>query len=591
MTEQTKLPDSKVSLKDTEIKKSTAERMLEKRYKILQKERDRYVAFAFCAADLLIELDRDFHIVAAAGAAQDLMGGLPKQMLGRSFAEFLPEIERQDFFELLVKAQSGIPLKETEIILHSISGMAHAVIVNGYVVKRLGYNYYIGIRPVKQRPSNEEGGVAETHVSVTEEKEAEKTFSSVSFEASAGGLPAQSFAQRIGEFLAHENQNTILTFINFENAIALKERLSQRQWQKLTVKITTILQKYSVKGDMAGQFSEERYGILHERKVALEKVIDYIEHQSRIIDPAREGLLTRKTPMALSHDLTENAETARALVYTIKNMADNPDMSLDVGALTTGLKEQMEKTQSVMNSVKAVIRHRLFDVAYQPIVSLKDGQCHHYEALVRLSQNEVQMTPFEFIKFSEDIGVITDFDIAMCSEVVDRLTDAVTQGPIMSVALNISGFSISNPQFLDNLDQLLRGNPSLKGKLLFEVTESSRVRDLEKANVFIQRLRKDGFPVCLDDFGAGESAFEYLRALDVDYVKIDGSYVDQAMHDSKARAFLAAMVQFCQSLEIKTIAERIETLEMGQFLLNCGVPYGQGYYYGKPSTAAPLMLG
>lgn len=584
MPQQNKAPEA---VTETDAKKATSMLMMEKRYKQLLKERDRYVAFAFCSSDLLLELDREYRIVAAAGATQDLLGGTAKQVVGHSLAELIGDGERASFLEKLHKTQAGTPMKETEIILQSFAGQAHHVTVNGYTVKRLGNNYYLGIRPVKRRHAAAVKPSDETDVP---QQAAAPAMETDGFQGQAGGLSALPFAQRIGDFLAKEDQNTTLSFINFENALALKDRLSARQWQKLNVQITTALQKYSVNGDMAGQFSEERYGILHERKVNLEKVIDYIERQSQQVDPQREGLIIRKTPLALSNDLTENEESARALVYTIKNMADSPDTSLDVNALTSGLKEQMEKTQSVMTSVKAVIHHRLFDVAYQPIVSLKDGQCHHYEALVRLHRHEVDMNPFEFIKFSEETGVITDFDIAMCREVVDRLADAVTQGPVMSVALNMSGYSLSNPEFLENLDMILKASPSLKGKLLFEVTESSRVRDLEKANEFIQRLREDGFPVCLDDFGAGESAFEYLRALDVDYVKIDGSYIDQAMHDRKGRAFLVAMVQFCQSLQIDTIAERIEDKEMAQFLLNCGVPYGQGYYYGKPSADAPLML-
>ena len=114
---------------------------------------------------------------------------------------------------------------------------------------------------------------------------------------------------------------------------------------------------------------------------------------------------------------------------------------------------------------------------------------------------------------------------------------------------------------------------------MFEITESARILDLEHANEVIQDLRKRGFHVCLDDFGAGEAAFDYLRELDVDFVKIDGKYVKDAASNSRDKAFLIAMSGLCHDLGITTIAEGIENEEILDFLRGCGITYGQGYVF------------
>ena len=94
--------------------------------------------------------------------------------------------------------------------------------------------------------------------------------------------------------------------------------------------------------------------------------------------------------------------------------------------------------------------------------------------------------------------------------------------------------------------------------------------------------------MCLDDFGSGEAAFEYLRELEVDFVKIDGKYVVDVEKSSKDKAFLIAMSGLCRDLGIATIAEFVETEDTLAFLKECGVAYGQGYLFHKPDVSADL---
>jgi EAL domain-containing protein (putative c-di-GMP-specific phosphodiesterase class I) len=119
-------------------------------------------------------------------------------------------------------------------------------------------------------------------------------------------------------------------------------------------------------------------------------------------------------------------------------------------------------------------------------------------------------------------------------------------------------------------------------KLLFEITESAQIVDLETVRRFVVELRRLGHSVCLDDFGAGAASFSYLQALPVDYVKIDGAYVGRLCESPRDRAIIKGMTSMCRDLGIHTIAEMIEREAQLDALLELGVELGQGYLFGQP---------
>ena len=232
---------------------------------------------------------------------------------------------------------------------------------------------------------------------------------------------------------------------------------------------------------------------------------------------------------------------------------------------------------------KDILRNGQFAIAFQPVVDLATHRPHHFEALARFQHLPDGASPYDTITFAEQTGMIRDFDLAMCERVVDWLQMAGRQGQRYKVAVNLSGTSIASKPFVMELHKLLRSHHGLANSLIFEITESAKIRDLEAVNATVQSLRRAGHKVCLDDFGAGAAAFQYLRDLEVDVVKIDGAYVRGALETEKGMAFLRAMTGLCHDLGITTVAEMVEDRQSLQFLRDCGVGYGQGYLFGRPS--------
>ena len=156
--------------------------------------------------------------------------------------------------------------------------------------------------------------------------------------------------------------------------------------------------------------------------------------------------------------------------------------------------------------------------------------------------------------------------------------------PSIRVGVNISGQSIQSEVFFDKMIELLDDTEVDSSNLLFEITESTAIGDLDKVNNLIQRLRVKNFEVCLDDFGAGAASFQYLNGLDIDCVKIDGKYVRDALNSARDEAMVRNLARMCQDLGVTTIAEMVETQEQLDYLVKIGVDKGQGWIFGKPEA-------
>jgi EAL domain-containing protein (putative c-di-GMP-specific phosphodiesterase class I) len=226
-------------------------------------------------------------------------------------------------------------------------------------------------------------------------------------------------------------------------------------------------------------------------------------------------------------------------------------------------------------------------MVYMPICDLRVGRVHHFEALSRFRNAEMAKSTFQIITLAENLNLITDFDMAVVRKVCGQLDKFWRTKPLPTVAVNLSGISLAKDAFVAALHAFLDANPGLERRIQFEMTESAGIENLERANKVIQSLRDKGFKFAIDDFGAGSASFDYLNAFDVDYVKFDGPVVRRAYASKRGHDLLATMAKMCSRSGIQTVAEMVEDKKVANQLFYCGVDYGQGWYFGKP-TADPF---
>ena len=227
-----------------------------------------------------------------------------------------------------------------------------------------------------------------------------------------------------------------------------------------------------------------------------------------------------------------------------------------------------------------------FELFCQEIVPLRPGARErvHFEVLLRLRDEDGKLlAPTTFIPPAERFKMMPKVDRWVVQHTLERLArNADLIHRIETCSINLSGPSLGDLGFLEYLDGLLRSAAVPPSKLCFEVTETAAVGDLSHAMTFMERVRSHGCRFALDDFGSGLSSFGYLRALHVDFLKIDGSFVRDIVDNPVDRAMVRSINEVGQVMGKQTIGEYVENPAIAEILRDIGVDYAQGYAYGHP---------
>ncbi len=234
-----------------------------------------------------------------------------------------------------------------------------------------------------------------------------------------------------------------------------------------------------------------------------------------------------------------------------------------------------------------------FELLAQPIMSLADESgCSRFEILLRMNDNEGGRVETDALfSAAERYQMMPQIDRWVVSTSIAKLAaikDTVSeQGAIF--AMNLSGQSIGDDDFLDFIEQEIDRSGLPAKSLCFEITESAAVSNLKKAQSFIDKLRKRGCQISLDDFGAGLSSFAYLKSFNVDTLKIDGGFIRDIIDNQISESMVAAITQVAKVMELKTVAEYVECEKTRDLIIKLGVDYAQGHIIGKPIALESVL--
>jgi len=220
----------------------------------------------------------------------------------------------------------------------------------------------------------------------------------------------------------------------------------------------------------------------------------------------------------------------------------------------------------------------------QPVVEIGDRNVlMHREILLRLpGPDDVLWTAGMFLPIAEQIGQARDLDQIVIKKVLAELGQAST---VSHLAINISAASLHQPDFTEWLDSVLAEADKSKQSIVFELSETTVVRELDRVHTLAEVVRQRGFGFAVDHFGRGMSAFGYLQSLRPDYVKIDGLYMADVANSQDDQFFVSSLCKVAHSLDITVIAELVENDAQVEALKALGVDGVQGYGIGRP---APL---
>ena len=223
-------------------------------------------------------------------------------------------------------------------------------------------------------------------------------------------------------------------------------------------------------------------------------------------------------------------------------------------------------------------------MVFQPKISIKGEKVNGFEALVRwVSQELGFVSPAEFIPIAENTGFIVELGKYIIEESFKKCRELYESSDNkFHIAINISDIQLREEGFIDFVSALLNKYNIPPEYIEFEITEGVIMQSVSRNIELLLNLKKLGVSIALDDFGTGYSSLSYLKRLPIDVLKIDKSFVDGIGVDEKSEYIAESIIKLSHSLDLKVVAEGVETKEQLGYLDKMKCDIAQGYYFSKP---------
>ena len=502
---------------------------------------ERFVTFAFAAADLVAEVDPEGRITYAAGAFRARLGQAPEAFVGRPVQSLVAPADHEALdAALLLLLEKG---RLAPLLIRLADAKRTPLALAGLVSAPAGCPVRLCLTFAVPPAPMDLPQLASPH-----------TF-------------ARAAETRLRARTPH--------------GVGLIEVTSSEAGASLGAVVSSALHALAP-GVLASEIAPGRFGLLGDDSPAgLAATAASLEAVLRVQNGAATAVASRG--LSLTSEGLTSTQAARALRQALGVFARDGAPGLDGAGFAGGLTDYVNRATTHAGALRRAIRERHFELLFQPIVSLADRTLHHYEALLR--PKPIPGCPFsnpqEFVTLVETLGLADELDLAVAD-----LASAAAAGAAVPVAFNLSGQSMQSATFRNRLLALLSASPACRaGRLMVEMTETAEVENLAEAARTVAALRAAGVPFCLDDFGAGAADVRVLRALPANVVKLDGSYVPGVAQGGRERAFVVGMIDIARAAGAEVVAERVETEAEAEALRAAGVAYGQGWLFGRP---APL---
>ncbi|NMC47256.1 MAG: GGDEF domain-containing protein [Chloroflexi bacterium] len=245
-------------------------------------------------------------------------------------------------------------------------------------------------------------------------------------------------------------------------------------------------------------------------------------------------------------------------------------------------------SQVLLGDVQGGIEKHEFNLHYQPVINLSNGELKSVEALLRWNHHGQEMIPpMRFLPTLEHTSLLYSIHDWELEEAIEQLAGwDCYKG---SLAINLSTRLLLDHSWIQKYEKLLQAFNIDPKRIVFEITETVIMKDVEKSSQALRRLKNMGSMIALDDFGTGYSSLEYIQMLPIDYMKIDQRFVKDVHSQPKNQKIVRTAISLAKSIEVETVAEGIESQEDYDWLAQAGCKYGQGYFMSKPMSAEDFL--
>ena len=419
--------------------------------------------------------------------------------------------------------------------------------------------------------------------------------------------------------LRRSDQQSLLLFVDIDRFKYINDTAGHSAGDQLLVECSRRLKSRLRQSDSLARMGGDEYALILRnvgggdisviadefRKSLCNEVFSYGEKSYRIT--ASVGVAAMDRTVVSPSDVMANADIA---CHIAKNLGRN---QIHVYSADNDERASMDVELNWSARLEEALKHNLFVLCFQPIMPALAVEYDHlpqqdgaiwnrylrknvgrkiyYEVLLRMRSAEGEfVAPNAFLPTAERYNMMLEIDRWVIDQSFKALKEANAAGEQIGLSINLSAQSLgANGIGAYVTDKLIEYNVE-PAMVTFEVTETKAVTNLNEARELINQLRSLGCRFALDDFGCGFSSFTHLKHLDVDYLKIDGSFTQGLLDDPVDKAVVGAINNIAHSVGKRTVAEYVDKPEVLDALRECGVDFLQGYYIGRPRPTLQQML-
>ena len=407
----------------------------------------------------------------------------------------------------------------------------------------------------------------------------------------------EELSERVANAARYDTGGAVL-LLDLDNFKYVNDSLGHRTGDAVIRSVADLLRNQMRETDVLARLGGDEFAILlpyatnDQASHVAAKLLETLRRHRAVFRGKRLRLTTSVGVSAISEARIQTAEElmveADVAVYEAKEAGRD---RFSVYAPSADAKPESGDSPAWADRIRRALDDERFTLMAQPILSLGSNEISQYELLVRLETTDGELLPpHAFLPSAERSGMVREIDMWVTRQAIRLIDQQRRAGRNLRLEVNLSGRTLGDPTMPRTIEQELRDTPIDPGNLIFEVTETTAVLNMDEAREFASQLTAMGCRFALDDFGAGFGSFYYLKYLPLEYLKIDGDFIADLASSPTDQAMVRAIVDLSVRLGKATIAEFVGDDATIELLREYGVDFAQGFHIGRPQAISELWV-
>ncbi|HKL75030.1 MAG TPA: EAL domain-containing protein [Halanaerobiales bacterium] len=527
--------------------------------------------------DAICAIDLKGKVLSANPALEDITAYKPDGIIGSKFIDLIKKSDTRRVQNYLHRVSSG---KNVEYETSIVTADNKEVIVN-----------------IKSFPMVVEGEIVAIYSiikNITEKKKFEKKLREIAYYDDLTGLPNKNYLEDKIDKILEKDQKAAILFLDLDRFKRINDSLGHKTGDEVIKRTAKRLNKI-VYGGIVARYSGDEFIIILEdiknREDAVNKVEEITnEFSTSFMVNKRNIYLSLSMGVAIYPD--DGVDKSDLIKYAYLSMHKAKDKMekwyhfFDAGLMNEKIGEEKLNMEG---ELRKAIKNNDFYLKYQPQIDLYNGEIAGFEALIRWDHEKLgKISPGEFIPLAEETGLIKEIGRWVIKEACRQVKVWREEGhkPV-KMAINVSIHQLKDPNFIEEIKEIIRGNELNPQYLELEITENI-MRNLNELEVILDKLKEIGVQISIDDFGTGYSSLSVLQGLPINTLKIDKSFIINSTNDEKSATLVKTIINMAKNLDLNIIAEGVEERTQVDLLRSNDCRTGQGFLFSRPLPVSDI---